>query len=144
MIEQLVYAMALGQVEQDQADLFMTHLCRVSNVSRAVFPDLVKVIYQCLAEETKQKIVPDLNQEQLQACKLLNIPPHSLTEQTLQVAYRKRWLSSTLINIRAYPNQYSSSLNNRLNKSIKYQNCIKSLFGSVADEDQYTTVETAL
>lgn len=90
MIEQLVYAMALSQVEQDQADLFMTHLCRVSNVSRAVFPDLVKVIYQCLAEETKQKIVPDLNQEQLQACKLLNIPPHSLTEQTLQVAYRKK------------------------------------------------------
>ncbi|MEC6392454.1 J domain-containing protein [Acinetobacter pittii] len=90
MIEQLVYAMALGQVEQDQADLFMTHLCRVTNVSRAVFPDLVKIIYQCLAEETKQTIVPDLNNEQLQACQLLDIPPHSLTEQTLQVAYRKK------------------------------------------------------
>ncbi|MDC4271723.1 J domain-containing protein [Acinetobacter baumannii] len=90
MIEQLVYAMGLGQVEENQADLFMTHLCRVSNVSRAVFPDLVKVIYQCLAEETKQTIVPDLNNEQLQACKLLDIPPHSLTEQTLQVAYRKK------------------------------------------------------
>lgn len=90
MIEQLVYAMGLGQVEQDQADLFMTHLCRVSNVSRAVFPDLVKIIYQCLAEETRQTIVPDLNNEQLQACKLLDISPDSLTEQTLQVAYRKK------------------------------------------------------
>ncbi|MDO7412029.1 molecular chaperone DnaJ [Acinetobacter baumannii] len=90
MIEQLVYAMALGQVEQNQADLFMTHLCRVLNVSRAVFPDLVQIIYQCLAEETKQTIVPDLNNEQLQACQLLDIPPYSLTEQTLQVAYRKK------------------------------------------------------
>ncbi|HAV5576538.1 TPA: molecular chaperone DnaJ [Acinetobacter baumannii] len=90
MIEQLVYAMALGQVEQNQADLFMTHLCRVSNVSKAVFPDLVKIIYQCMAEETKQTIVSDLNHEQLQACQLLDIPPHSLTEQTLQTAYRKK------------------------------------------------------
>ncbi|MDC4764119.1 J domain-containing protein [Acinetobacter baumannii] len=90
MIEQLVYAMALGQVEQDQADLFMTHLCRVSNVSRAVFPDLVKIIYQCLAGEMNQKKVSDLNNEQLQACQLLDIPPYSLTEQTLQVAYRKK------------------------------------------------------
>ncbi|MDC4876377.1 molecular chaperone DnaJ [Acinetobacter baumannii] len=90
MIEQLVYAMALGQVEQNQADLFMTHLCRVSNVSRAVFPDLVKIIYQCLAGEINQKKVSDLNHEQLQACQLLDIPPHSLTEQTLQIAYRKK------------------------------------------------------
>ncbi|HEO1767727.1 TPA: molecular chaperone DnaJ [Acinetobacter baumannii] len=90
MIEQLVYAMALGQVEQNQADLFMTDLCRVSNVSRAVFPDLVKIIYQCLAGEINQKKVSDLNHEQLQACQLLDIPPHSLTEQTLQVAYRKK------------------------------------------------------
>ncbi|MDC4267564.1 molecular chaperone DnaJ [Acinetobacter baumannii] len=90
MIEQLVYAMALGQVEQNQADLFMTDLCRVSNVSRAVFPDLVKIIYQCLAGEINQKKVSDLNHEQLQACQLLDIPPHSLTEQTLQIAYRKK------------------------------------------------------
>ncbi|MCT9289709.1 molecular chaperone DnaJ [Acinetobacter baumannii] len=90
MIEQLVYAMALGQVEQNQADLFMTHLCRVSNVSRAVFPDLVKIIYQCLTGEINQKKVSDLNHEQLQACQLLDIPPHSLTEQTLQIAYRKK------------------------------------------------------
>ncbi|WP_442838679.1 J domain-containing protein [Acinetobacter baumannii] len=90
MIEQLVYAMALGQVEQNQADLFMTDLCRVSNISRAVFPDLVKIIYQCLAGEINQKKVSDLNHEQLQACQLLDIPPHSLTEQTLQVAYRKK------------------------------------------------------
>ncbi|MDN8267788.1 molecular chaperone DnaJ [Acinetobacter baumannii] len=90
MIEQLIYAMALGQVEQNQADLFMTDLCRVSNVSRAVFPDLVKIIYQCLAGEINQKKVSDLNHEQLQACQLLDIPPHSLTEQTLQVAYRKK------------------------------------------------------
>jgi len=90
MIEQLVYAMALGQVEQNQADLFMTHLCRVSNVSRAVFPDLVKIIYQCLAEEQNKKRAPDLNQEQRQACKLLEIQPELLSEQTLQVAYRKK------------------------------------------------------
>ncbi len=90
MIEQLVYAMALGQVEQNQADLFMTDLCRVSNVSRAVFPDLVKIIYQCLAGEINQKKVSDLNHEQLQACQLLDILPHSLTEQTLQIAYRKK------------------------------------------------------
>lgn len=90
MIEQLVYAMALGQVEQDQADLFMTHLCRVTNVSRAVFPDLVKIIYQCLAGEINQEKISDLNNEQLQACELLEISPHSLTEQTLQVAYRKK------------------------------------------------------
>nr|WP_312324892.1 J domain-containing protein [Acinetobacter oleivorans] len=90
MIEQLVYAMALGQVEQDQADLFMTHLCRVTNVSRAVFPDLVKIIYQCMAGEMNQKKASDLTKEQLQACKLLDIPPYSLTEQTLQAAYRKK------------------------------------------------------
>lgn len=90
MIEQLVYAMALGQVEQDQADLFMTHLCRVSNVSRAVFPDLVKIIYQCLAGEMNQKKVSDLTQEQLQACQLLEIQPELLNEQTLQAAYRKK------------------------------------------------------
>ncbi|HEN9508411.1 J domain-containing protein [Acinetobacter baumannii] len=90
MIEQLVYAMALGQVEQNQADLFMTHLCRVSNVSRAVFPDLVKIVYQCMAGEMNQKKASDLNNEQRQACKLLDIPPHSLTEQTLQAAYRKK------------------------------------------------------
>lgn len=90
MIEQLVYAMALGQVEQDQADLFMTHLCRVTNVSKAVLPDLVKIIYQCLAEEMDQKKVSDLSKEQLQACKLLDIPPDSLTEQTLQAAYRTK------------------------------------------------------
>ncbi|HEO1822614.1 J domain-containing protein [Acinetobacter baumannii] len=90
MIEQLVYAMALGQVEQTQADLFMTHLCRVSNVSRVVFPDLVKVIYQCLAEETNQNKASDLNHEQLQACQLLGLQPEALTEQTLQVAYRQK------------------------------------------------------
>ncbi|EXE61934.1 dnaJ domain protein [Acinetobacter sp. 1542444] len=90
MIEQLVYAMALGQVEQNQADLFMTHLCRVSNVSRAVFPDLIKIVYQCMAGEMNQKKASDLNNEQLQACKLLDIPPHSLSEQILQVAYRKK------------------------------------------------------
>ncbi|HFX6294568.1 TPA: molecular chaperone DnaJ [Acinetobacter baumannii] len=90
MIEQLVYAMALGQVEQDQADLFMTHLCRVSNVSRAVFPDLVKIIYQCLAGEMNQKKVSDLTQEQLQACQLLEIQPELLNEQTFQAAYRKK------------------------------------------------------
>ncbi|MBJ8496996.1 J domain-containing protein [Acinetobacter oleivorans] len=90
MIEQLVYAMALGQVEQDQADLFMTHLCRVTNASRAVFPDLVKIIYQCLAGEVNQKKVSDLTQEQLQACQLLEIPPDVLSEQTLQAAYRKK------------------------------------------------------
>jgi len=90
MIEQLVYAMALGQVEQDQADLFMTHLCRVTNVSRAVFPDLVKIIYQCLAGEVNQKKVSDLTQEQLQACQLLEIQPDVLSEQTLQAAYRKK------------------------------------------------------
>lgn len=90
MIEQLVYAMALGQVEQDQADLFMTHLCRVSNVSRAVFSDLVKIIYQCLAGEINQKKVSDLNHEQLQACQLLEIQPEVLSEQTLQAAYRKK------------------------------------------------------
>ncbi|MCR0075049.1 molecular chaperone DnaJ [Acinetobacter baumannii] len=90
MIEQLVYAMALGQVEQNQADLFMTHLCRVSNVSRAVFPDLVKIIYQCLAGEMNQKKVFDLTQEQLQACQLLEIQPELLNEQTLQAAYRKK------------------------------------------------------
>ncbi|WP_417631006.1 molecular chaperone DnaJ [Acinetobacter baumannii] len=91
MIEQLVYAMALGQVEQNQADLFMTHLCRVSNVSRAVFPDLVKIIYQCLAGEMNQKnLVSDLTQEQLQACQLLEIQPELLNEQTLQAAYRKK------------------------------------------------------
>jgi len=90
MIEQLVYAMALGEVEQNQADLFMTHLCRVTNVSRAVFPDLVKIIYQCLAGEMSQKKVSDLNQEQLQACQLLEIQPELLSEQTLQAAYRKK------------------------------------------------------
>ncbi|WP_373883725.1 DnaJ family molecular chaperone [Acinetobacter pittii] len=90
MIEQLVYAMALGQVEQEQADLFMTHLCRVTNVSRAVFPDLVKIIYQCLAEEQNKKRTPDLNHEQRQACQLLEIQPHGLSEQTLQAAYRKK------------------------------------------------------
>lgn len=90
MIEQLVYAMALGQVEQNQADIFMTHLCRVSNVSKAVFPDLVKIIYQCLADEMNQSTASALNGEQLQACKLLDIQPESLTEQTLQTAYRKK------------------------------------------------------
>ncbi|MBO8209784.1 J domain-containing protein [Acinetobacter nosocomialis] len=90
MIEQLVYAMALGQVEQNQAELFMTHLCRVSNVSKAVFPDLVKIIYQCLADEMNQSPHSALNGEQLQACKLLDIQPQSLTEQTLQAAYRKK------------------------------------------------------
>ncbi|AQV15297.1 MULTISPECIES: J domain-containing protein [Acinetobacter calcoaceticus/baumannii complex] len=90
MIEQLVYAMALGKVEQEQADLFMTHLCRVTNVSRAVFPDLVKIIYQCLAEEQNKKRAPDLNHEQRQACQLLEIQPHVLSEQTLQAAYRKK------------------------------------------------------
>lgn len=90
MIEQLVYAMALGQVEQNQADLFMTHLCRVSNVSRAVFPDLVKIVYECMTGEIHQKKASDLTKEQLQACKLLDISPHSLTEQTLQAAYRKK------------------------------------------------------
>lgn len=90
MIEQLVYAMALGQVEQNQADLFMTHLCRVTNVSRVVFPDLVKIIYQCLADEINEKKVSDLNHEQLQACQLLEIQPEVLSEQTLQVAYRKK------------------------------------------------------
>ncbi|HFX6313563.1 TPA: DnaJ family molecular chaperone [Acinetobacter baumannii] len=90
MIEQLVYAMALGQVEQDQADLFMTHLCRVTNVSRAVFPDLVKIIYQCLAGEINQEKVSDLTTEQLQACQLLEIQPEVLSEQTLQAAYRKK------------------------------------------------------
>lgn len=90
MIEQLVYAMALGQVEQNQADLFMTHLCRVSNVSRAVFPDLVKIVYQCMAGEMNQKKASDLNNEQRQACKLLEIQPELLSEQTLQVAYRKK------------------------------------------------------
>lgn len=89
MIEQLVYAMALGQVEQNQADLFMTHLCRVTNVSKAVLPDLVKIIYQCLAEEMNQKKISDLSKEQLQACKLLEIQSEILSEQTLQVAYRK-------------------------------------------------------
>lgn len=90
MIEQLVYAMALGQVEQNQADLFMTHLCRVTNVSKAVLPDLVKIIYQCLAEEMNQKKVSDLSKEQLQACKLLEIQPEVLTEQILQAAYRTK------------------------------------------------------
>lgn len=90
MIEQLVYAMALGQVEQDQADLFMTHLCRVTNVSKAVLPELVKIIYQCMAGEMNQKKASDLTEEQLQACKLLEIQPEVLTEQILQVAYRKK------------------------------------------------------
>jgi len=90
MIEQLVYAMALGQVEQNQADLFMTHLCRVTNVSKAVLPDLVKIIYQCLAEEIDQKKVSYLTKEQLQACKLLEIQSEVLCEQTLQAAYRKK------------------------------------------------------
>ncbi|MDS7931564.1 molecular chaperone DnaJ [Acinetobacter sp. V102_4] len=90
MIEQLVYAMALGQVEQTQADLFMTHLCRVSNVSKAIFPDLVKIIYQCLADEMNQSIASALNSEQLQACQFLDIPPKSLTEQSLQTTYRKK------------------------------------------------------
>ncbi|MCU4347702.1 molecular chaperone DnaJ [Acinetobacter lactucae] len=90
MIEQLVYAMALGQVKQDQADIFMTHLCRVTSVSRAVLPDLVKIIYQCLAEEQNKKIAPDLNHEQRQACQLLEIQPEVLSEQTLQAAYRKK------------------------------------------------------
>lgn len=90
MIEQLVYAMALGQVEQDQADLFMTHLCRVTNVSKAVLPELVKIIYQCMAGEMNQKKASDLTEEQLQACKLLEIQPEVLTEQTLQSAYRKK------------------------------------------------------
>lgn len=90
MIEQLVYAMALSQVEQNQADLFMTHLCRVTNVSRAVFPDLVKIIYQCMAGEINQKKASDLTDEQLQACKLLEIQPEVLNEQTLQAAYREK------------------------------------------------------
>ncbi|WP_198080467.1 J domain-containing protein [Acinetobacter calcoaceticus] len=90
MIEQLVYAMALGQVEQDQADLFMTHLCRVTNVSKAVLPELVKIIYQCMAGEMNQKKASGLTDQQLQACKLLEIQPEVLTEQTLQAAYRKK------------------------------------------------------
>lgn len=90
MIEQLVYAMALGQVEQNQADLFMTHLCRVTNVSRAVFPDLVKIIYQCMTGEMNQKKASDLTEQQRQACQLLEIQPEVLTEQTLQAAYRKK------------------------------------------------------
>ncbi len=90
MIEQLVYAMVLGQVEQNQADLFMTHLCRVTNVSRAVFPDLVKIIYQCMAGEINQKKASELTDEQLQACKLLEIQPEVLNEQTLQAAYREK------------------------------------------------------
>lgn len=90
MIEQLVYAMALGQVEQNQADLFMTHLCRVTNVSKAVLPDLVKIIYQCMADEMNQKKLFDLNHEELQACKLLEIQPEVLTEQILQAAYRTK------------------------------------------------------
>lgn len=90
MIEQLVYAMSLGQVEQNQADLFMTHLCRVSNVSRAVFPDLVKIIYECMTGEMNQNKAFDLTEQQLQACKLLEIHPEVLNEQTLQVAYRKK------------------------------------------------------
>lgn len=101
MIEQLVYAMALGQVEQDQADLFMTHLCRVTNVSRAVFPDLVKIIYQCMAGEMNQKKVSDLTDEQLQACKLFEIQPEGLTEQTLQAAYRKKMVDF-------HPDKYQS------------------------------------
>ncbi|MDV8153849.1 molecular chaperone DnaJ [Acinetobacter pittii] len=90
MIEQLVYAMALGQVEQDQADLFMTHLCRVTNVSKAVLPELVKIVYQCMTGEMNQKKVTDLTKEQLQACQLLETQPEVLTEQTLQAAYRKK------------------------------------------------------
>ncbi|RSO58941.1 molecular chaperone DnaJ [Acinetobacter lactucae] len=90
MIEQLVYAMALGQVEQNQADLFMTHLCRVTNVSRAVFPDLVKIVYECIAGEMNHKKASDLDNEQLQACQLLEIQPELLSEKTLQAAYRKK------------------------------------------------------
>ncbi|MFL9507303.1 DnaJ family molecular chaperone [Acinetobacter baumannii] len=90
MIEQVVYAMALGKVEQNQADLFMTHLCRVSNVSRAVFPDLVKIVYQFMVGEMNQKKDSDLTEEQLEACKLLELQPELLNEQTLQAAYRKR------------------------------------------------------
>lgn len=90
MIEQLVYAMALGQVEQNQADSFMTHLCRVTNVTKAVLPDLVKIIYQCLAEEIDQKKFSYLTKEQLQACKLLEIHSEVLCEQTLQAAYRTK------------------------------------------------------
>lgn len=90
MIEQLVYAMALGQVEQNQADLFMTHLCRVTNVSKAILPELVKIVYQCMAGEMNQKKASDLTDQQLQACKLLEIQPEVLTEQTLQAAYRKK------------------------------------------------------
>ncbi|MCE6787437.1 J domain-containing protein, partial [Acinetobacter baumannii] len=54
------------------------------------FPDLIKIVYQCMAGEMNQKKASDLNNEQLQACKLLDIPPHSLSEQILQVAYRKK------------------------------------------------------
>jgi preprotein translocase subunit Sec63 len=82
--------MALGQVEQNQADLFMTHLCRVTNVSKAVLPELVKIVYQCMAGEMNQKKASDLNNEQRQACKLLEIQPELLSEQTLQAAYRKK------------------------------------------------------
>ncbi|MFH4214307.1 molecular chaperone DnaJ, partial [Acinetobacter baumannii] len=65
-------------------------LCRVSNVSRAVFPDLVKIVYQCMAGEMNEKKVSDLTEEQLEACKLLELQPELLSEQSLQVAYRKK------------------------------------------------------
>lgn len=89
MIESLVYVMALGQIDQEQAQRFMVQLCRVTGVSPAVWADLVDAVYGGMQQDGQHADVP-LTDEQNQACKLLDISPEQLSEQSLQTAYRKK------------------------------------------------------
>ena len=89
VIHNCVHVMAFGRVSQNQAEQFMTELCRASNVSRAVIPDTVPLAYSKIRGQSQQhKVI--MNHEQYAACSLLALQPGTLNEQSLQQAYRQK------------------------------------------------------
>ncbi|ENW48646.1 hypothetical protein F917_02518 [Acinetobacter baumannii NIPH 67] len=90
-IDELVRFMLGSKIEQEQVQYFIADLCRVFNISQQLLQDTFDLYFKRAAVLARQdNSQPELTIEEINACKLLELQPEVLTEQTLQAAYRKK------------------------------------------------------
>ncbi|MCT9253887.1 J domain-containing protein [Acinetobacter baumannii] len=90
-IDELVRFMLGSKIEQEQVQYFIADLCRAFNISQQLLQDTFDLYFKRVADlagQTDGEL--DMTVEEMNACKLLDIQPEGLDEQSLQQAYRQK------------------------------------------------------
>ncbi|MDP9803162.1 J domain-containing protein [Acinetobacter calcoaceticus] len=87
-IDELVVLMLASRIEHEQVRHFIVDLCRSFNISQQLLQSKFDLYFKRASAAAHGS--GDMTIKEVEACKLLEIQPEVLSEQTLQQAYRQK------------------------------------------------------